>query len=124
MYTIKMGDRQTLVIAGIGLLIAQLILCYLGLGSRTVVKSFFWFLKNRYKLNVYLCIISVLITREIYGSVIDVNRQRPSWKLLLFPFMENFEWLIKSNIPSCLHIFINKRPANRHELPLLLKQIV
>lgn len=103
----KMGGRQLLLIAGMGLIIAQLILSYLGLGGRSLIKSFFWVVKNRYKLSLYLCIISVLVCRQLYGQVTDQNWYTPFFYPVLLALVTLYAWfgragfaLKKSDIPA------------------------
>lgn len=85
------GNRQVL-IAGIGFIILQLMLNYLGLSGRSLVKSFCWFLKNRYKLSLYLCIISVIISRRLFGQLADNHPSALLYNFLLISFAIVFAW--------------------------------
>lgn len=97
----KMGERQVFILAGIGLIIAQLILAYLGLGGRSLVKSFCWFLKNRYKLSLYLCIVSVLVCRALYGQITYNSWYIQLCNPVLPVVIAGSAWLTKINFSHC-----------------------
>lgn len=94
----KIGDRQVLIIFGIGLVIAQLIFSYLGLGGRSLFKSFCWFLKNRYKLSSYLCFISVLVCSGLYGQITEKKWYVQSGNFLLLFLLHGFPCWQKTGI--------------------------
>ena len=108
----KMGERQVFIVAGIGLIIAQLILTYLGLGGRSLVKSFCWFLKNRYKLSLYLCIVSVLVCRALYGQVTDNNWYIQLCNPVLLVLIAGSAWLTRINFSG------SRRTAANISLPV------
>ncbi len=107
MQAAKMGERQVFIVAGFGLIIAQLIMAYLGLGGRSLAKSFFWFLKNRYKISLYLCIFSVLICRELFGDVTHNNWYLQLYYPILFFSMASHTWLSEKTFAACSRLNAN-----------------
>jgi hypothetical protein len=65
----KIGSRQGLIFAGLGVLIAQLIMTAMISSDQSFFKAFFWFTKVSYKLNIFIGIIILLLCGHFYGQL-------------------------------------------------------
>ena len=65
----KIGSRQGLICAGLGVLIAQLIMTGMILSDQNFFKAFFWFTRVNYKLNLFIGVIILLLCGHFYGQL-------------------------------------------------------
>ena len=65
----RIGRRQGLLFSGLGVLIAQLIMTLLISSHDGFIKSFLWFTKVDYKLNLFIGVVIMLICGYVYGQV-------------------------------------------------------
>jgi hypothetical protein len=65
----KIGSKQGLISAGLGLLIAQLIMTTLISSDKGFFRAFFWFTTIDYKLNIFVGAIIMLLSAHIFGQL-------------------------------------------------------
>ncbi|MEJ8818218.1 hypothetical protein [Lacibacter sp. H407] len=65
----KIGSRQGLVCAGLGLFIAQLTMTTMISSDQNLFKAFFWFTRVNYKLNLFIGVIILLLCGHFYGQL-------------------------------------------------------
>jgi hypothetical protein len=63
------GSRQGLICAGLGVLIAQLIMTAMISLDQNLFKAFFWFTRINYKLNLFIGVIVLLLCGHFYGQL-------------------------------------------------------
>lgn len=64
----KIGSRQGLICAGLGVSIAQLIMTALISSDQNIFKAFLWFTRVDYKLNLFIGIVILFACGHFYGQ--------------------------------------------------------
>jgi hypothetical protein len=64
----KIGSKQGLICAALGVLIAQLIMTWMTL-DEGFIKAFFWFMTINYKLNIFIGVIIMLASGHLHGQL-------------------------------------------------------
>lgn len=64
----KIGSRQGLICAGLGVLIAQIIMTAMMSSDQNLSKAFFWFTRVDYKLNLLIGAVILFICGHFYGQ--------------------------------------------------------
>ncbi len=65
----KIGSRLGLICAGLGVLIAHLIMTAMISSDQNLFKAFFWFAKVDYKLNLIIGIVILIACGHFYGQM-------------------------------------------------------
>lgn len=64
----KIGSQQGLICAGLGVLIAQLIMTAMISSDQNLLKAFFWFTRVNYKLNLFIGSVILFACGHFYGQ--------------------------------------------------------
>ena len=77
----RIGSRQGLLSAALGLLIAQIIMVSLFTGDQDLYHAFFWFTRVSYRLNIFIGALIMLLSGHVYGQLagtaILIKKQNP-----------------------------------------------
>ena len=64
----KIGSQQGLICAGLGIVIAQLIMTAMISSDQNFLKAFLWFTRVNYKLNLFIGVVILLLCGHFYGQ--------------------------------------------------------